>query len=127
MSTEIETEEVMALINGYAEVLNSGNAKAIGGFYTTDGAIFPNGRNSVYKKQLDVISGEFFKKNSFKIDYQVQNVTVGGDYAFVESVATTRSSAPNSQPLNKITRDLFILRRDLETWKIYRYLFNNFK
>jgi len=127
MSTEVETEEVMALINGYAEVLNSGNAKAIGGFYTTDGAIFPNGHNSIYKKQLDVISDEFFKKNTFKIDYQVQNVTVGGDYAFVESVATTRSSTPNSQPLNKITRDLFILRRDLERWKIYRYLFNNLK
>ncbi len=127
MSTEIETKEITALINGYAEVLNSGNAKAIGGFYTTDGAIFPNGHNSVHKKQLDVISGEFFKKNSFKIDYQVQNVTVGSDYAFVESVAITRSNTPNNQPVNKTTRDLFILRRDLETWKIYRYIFNNFK
>ena len=121
MSTQNEAKSVETLIHAYGEALNSGNAKAIGGFYTNDGAILPNGHNTVKKKQLDQISGDFLKKTNFKLGYQIENVTVSGDYATVESIATT------SSPENKKTRDLFVLRKDHGTWKIYRYIFNSTK
>lgn len=126
MSTQNETSAVTALIKEYGEALSTGNAKAIGGFYTNDGAILPNGHKTVVKKQLDQISGEFLRKTNFKIDFQTGNVSVSGDYAIVESVATTSSSADGKSE-NKITRDLFILRKNEGAWKIYRYIFNNTK
>jgi uncharacterized protein (TIGR02246 family) len=127
MSTQNENSAVTALIKAYGVALSTGNAKAIGGFYTTDGAILPNGHSTVEKEQLDQISGEFLTKTNFKIDFQTKNVTINGDYAIVDSVAATSSSPADSKPVNNTTRDLFILRKNEGAWKIYRYIFNNTK
>jgi uncharacterized protein (TIGR02246 family) len=127
MSTQNETSAVTALIKEYGEALSTGNAKAIGGFYANDGAILPNGHKTIVKKQLDQISGEFLKQTNFKIDFQTGNVSISGEYAIVESVATTSSSSADGKPENKTTRDLFILRKNEGAWKIYRYIFNNTK
>jgi uncharacterized protein (TIGR02246 family) len=127
MSTQNEVSAVTALIKAYGEALSSGNAKAIGEFYTADGAILPDGYKTVQKKQLDQISGKFLKNTNFKINYQTENVAINGEYAIVESVAATSSSPSNNKPVNKTTRDLFILRKTEGSWKIYRYIFNNTK
>lgn len=127
MSTQNEAKSVEALVHAYGEALNSGNGKAIGKFYTADGAVLPNGHKAIHKKQLDQITGQFLKKTSFKIDYLIENATVSGDYAIVESIATTSSNATTSSLENKTTRDLFVLRKDQGAWKIYRYIFNSVK
>lgn len=127
MSTQTEISALTKLIKEYGEALNFGNAKAIGGFYTVDGAILPNGHDTLQKKQLDQISGAFLKKSNFRIDFRIENLTINGDHAVVESVATTSSSSPNNKPVSKTTRDLFILRKNDGAWKIYRYIFNNTK
>lgn len=125
MSTQNETSAVTALIKAYGEALSIGNAKAIGKFYGNDGAILPNGHNTVQKKQLDRSSGQFLRENNFKIEYQIENTVISGDYAIVESVATASSSSTSSKAVNKTTRDLFILRKYEGAWKIYRYIFNS--
>lgn len=127
MSTQNEVRAIEALIHAYAEALNSGNSKVIGGFYTNDGAILPNGHNTVSKKQLDSISGEFLKKNKFRIEFKISNISLTGESAIVESIATTKTTAPGSQSVDKTTRDLFALRKAEAGWKIYRYIFNTSK
>ena len=127
MSTQSEVRAIEALIQAYAEALNSGNAKVIGGFYTNDGAILPNGYSTVKKTQLDAISGDFLKKNKFRIEFKISSLSVSGDSAIVESTATTSTNTPGSQPVDKATRDLFALRKAESGWKIYRYIFNSSK
>jgi ketosteroid isomerase-like protein len=127
MSAQNETKAITTLINDYAEVLNSGDVKAVGNFYANNGAILPDGFNTVTKKKLDDASGEFLSKNKFKIEYKIENVTVTGKYAFVESLATTSINASGGSLVNKISRDIFILQKDQNAWKIYRYIFNGTK
>jgi ketosteroid isomerase-like protein len=127
MSTQKETQAVAAMINAYAETLNSRNARAIGGYYTSNGAILPNGHKTIQKQKLDLATGEFLRNTSFKIEYNIEDVTISGEYAFVESLATTSNSSSGNQVVNKTSRDLFILRKDQGGWKIYRYIFNDIK
>jgi ketosteroid isomerase-like protein len=127
MNTQNEITAVTALIRGYADTLNSGNASAIGGYYATDGAILPNGYKTIKKEQLDQVSGEFLRRSNFKIDFQTERISIDGDYAFVDSVATANSTAADGKLLTKTTRDLFILRKKAAAWKIYRYIFNDIK
>jgi uncharacterized protein (TIGR02246 family) len=127
MSAQNEAKTITTLINDYAEVLNSGDAKAVGSFYADSGAILTNGYNTVTKQQLDAASGGFLSKNKFSIEYRIENVTITGEYAFVESLATTSLTSAGKSPVNKESRDLFILQKDQAAWKIYRYIFNDTK
>ena len=127
MSAQNETKTITKFLNDYAEVLNSGDAKAVGNFYANNGAILPNGYRTITRKKLDAASGEFLGKNKFSIEYKIENISISGENAFVESLATTSISAAGQSPLPKTSRDLFILQKDQATWKIYRYIFNDIK
>ena len=127
MSAQNETKTITKFLNDYAEVLNSGDAKAVGNFYANDGAILPNGYRTITRKKLDAASGEFLSKNKFNIEYKIENIWISGENAFVESLATTSIGAAGQSPLTKTSRDLFILQKDQASWKIYRYIFNDTK
>lgn len=121
-----ETQAIKDLINGYAEVLTTANIKAIGGYFTSDGLFLPNGYRTLNQQQLEATAGDFFDHRNFKIEYQIKDIAVHGDFAFIESVATTATTLQlsNNQIESNTSRDLFVLRKDSGVWKIYRYMFN---
>jgi uncharacterized protein (TIGR02246 family) len=125
MNTQNELTAVTALIQAYADTLNSGNARAIGSYYATDGAILPNGYKTIKKEQLEHVSGDYLRKANFTIDLRTESISIDGDYAFVDSVATASSTAADGTLQTKTSRDLFILRKKADEWKIYRYIFND--
>lgn len=125
MNTQNEIAAVTALIQAYADTLNSGNARAIGSYYATDGAILPNGYKTIKKEQLEQVSGDYLRKSNFTIDLRTESISIDGDYAFADSVATASSTAADGTLLTKTSRDLFILRKKADEWKIYRYIFND--
>jgi ketosteroid isomerase-like protein len=127
MSYQEEKELISNVLGRYAQVLNAAEAASIPEFYSEDGLFIPDSMNRVYKKSdLKALGDPFLKKSGFKIEYNIQNISIDESYAFVETLATTSGREPSQEyGVAKSSIDLFILKRIEDSWKIYRYIFNN--
>ena len=121
------TEAVTAFISEFAEALSSPDFKSIGNFYAADGIFFPNNHPTLSKRQLENPKGKFLKNRKFKIDFRIYEIEIKADFAFVSAFANTSTTDLEGGLITKTeSRDLFVLRKET-TWKIYRYMFNDFK
>lgn len=122
-----EKEIVMNVVRDYARALNEANADLIPGFYTEDALFMPDGTNTINRSDLELPkNGSFLKKNKFNIKYSSENIVVEDEYAFVNVVAETSiENSVSGGSLKKTSRDFFVLRKENNSWKIFRYMFNN--
>jgi ketosteroid isomerase-like protein len=124
MSTTNEQHAAAKLLHSYAEVINKADSKSIASFYSFDGLFMPDGFKTLTKKDLDAAGGKFLKSTNFKINYDIKNVTVGNEFAFIDATALTTTTSSGGKEINENSRDFFVLRKDGIYWKIYRYMFN---
>ncbi|AMR32464.1 hypothetical protein A0256_14045 [Mucilaginibacter sp. PAMC 26640] len=124
MSTRNEKLSAEQVLHGYAEVLNKANIASISSFYASDGLFMPDGFKTLSKKELDAVSGKFLKDGNFKINYDIKNINVENEFAFIDATARTTTIGRGGEAASKNSRDFFVLRKDGADWKIYRYLFN---
>lgn len=124
----IAEKEILNILNEYAFSLNSAQYNSIAAFYTEDGQFMPEGFKTISRGDfLKNRSGNFLKSTDFKIDYTIENTFVNNNYAFVSAVASTSTRDFSTGEISvKTSRDFFVLRRDDDNWKIYRYMFNKF-
>ncbi|HSJ69796.1 MAG TPA: nuclear transport factor 2 family protein [Anditalea sp.] len=128
MHSHDEKTAVERLLSEYAGALNSADTAIIPSFYAKDGLFMPNGYNDLsFDNLLDKSKG-FFKKVRFHIEYTLPETEITGDYAFVKTIAkTTTTDLELEGEVKQMSRDFFVLRKEKEDWKIYRYIFNNIK
>jgi ketosteroid isomerase-like protein len=123
----IEEKQIIKLLQEYAFLLNSAHIDLIPTFYTEDGLFMPDGLKNLTR--LDITkrtSGNFLKKINFKIEYTAKSIVVQDSYAFVLAAAKTSTKNALTGDINeKTSRDFFVLRKESDNWKIYRYMFNN--
>jgi ketosteroid isomerase-like protein len=124
MSTINEKQAAVQLLYGYAAVLNRANLASISSFYAFDGLFMPDGFKTLTKKDLDAAGGKFLQNKTFQIEYNIQSVTVGNEFAFIDATARTTTVPNGRDEIFQNSRDFFVLRKDGTDWKIYRYLFN---
>ncbi|TXK36948.1 nuclear transport factor 2 family protein [Pontibacter qinzhouensis] len=128
MKTQTEQAAVEKLLSQYAQALNTADAPSIPSFYTEDGQFMPHGFRVLSTGELVKRSNNYFKKVRFQIDYYVQNTIVDGGYAFVQATAKTiTTDFATNREAQQTSRDFFVLRKEQEEWKIFRYTFNNLK
>ena len=128
MSTSNETQAIHAVINAYGKALNAADSQTILDLYSSDGLFFPNGYRTIDKQHLILKAGRFLRNESFSINFQVKDVVVQGEFAFVQSTSTTTTrNLKEQKEVTKTSRDLLVLRREQGIWKIYRYMFNEVK
>jgi uncharacterized protein (TIGR02246 family) len=128
MSTSNETQAIHAVINAYGKALNTADSQTIIDLYSSDGLFFPNGYRTIDKQHLISKAGTFLKNEKFSINFQVKDVVVQGEFAFVQSTSTTTTrNLKEQKEATKTSRDLLVLRREQGIWKIYRYMFNAVK
>jgi ketosteroid isomerase-like protein len=126
MNSQTKVQSIHDVIHSYANTLNSADAKSIGSFYTQDGLLFPNGYGAVSKAHLDTKSTSYLSEKKFNIAFDVKDVVIKGDFAFVQAVATaTTRFLDTDREERKTTRDFFVLQHESGSWKIFRYMFNN--
>ncbi|RDV16523.1 hypothetical protein DXT99_04840 [Pontibacter diazotrophicus] len=128
MSTQTEREAVEKLLGRYAQVLNSADTASIPSYYTADGQFMPEGLKTTTSSELKRRGEDYFRGKGFQIGYSVQNMVVDGRYAFVQATAQTVATdlKANKEALHT-SQDFFVLRKEQEEWKIFRYTFNNVK
>ena len=127
MNIQEEKQTVERFITAYAEALNTANTHLISSFYAKDSLFMPNKMKTLSGHELRrTTTGSFFKKVSFHIDYSVKDIAVDDRFAFVQALAiATTTDLLTGEQSAKTSRDFFVLRKDEEEWKIYRYMFNN--
>ncbi|RZL13021.1 MAG: hypothetical protein EOO62_09425 [Hymenobacter sp.] len=126
MQPHPSTQAAEQLLAHYAEALNVANTALLPTFYTTDGVFMPDGVATLPAGALSGKGESFFVKTRFHISYAVEDVTVGGEYAFVQATARTATTdLATGREVARTSRDFFVLRQESQDWKIYRYLFNS--
>lgn len=125
MSNSEEKNAVSKVLGQYAQVLNAANTAAIPDFYSEDGLFIPHGKDHLYQQHdLNNLGNSFLIETKFRIEYVVDRVVIDGDYAFVEAYATTSENNGASTTIKKST-DSFVFKKIRNSWKIFRYTFNN--
>jgi ketosteroid isomerase-like protein len=120
------TQAAQQLLAHYAEALNSANTALLPALYTPDGVFMPDGVAPLPAGALPGKGAGFFAKSRFHISYAVEDVTVSGEYAFVQATArTATTSLATGREVARTSQDFFVLRQEAQDWKIYRYLFNS--
>jgi uncharacterized protein (TIGR02246 family) len=128
MSISQEKQAVEALLKSYAEAINSANGTAIPTFYTQSGIFMPEGMNSLSQSDLAKGSTNIFTKVRYLIAFSIQDVAIEGSYAFVQaSAVATTIPLGEGEKTTKRSRDFFVLHKEEDNWKIFRYIFNNVK
>ena len=126
MSTQTEKTAIEKLLTAYAEAFNSANTASLPSFYTEDGLLMPDGFQGLTTEDLLNRSKSFFKKTRFQMDFAVPDIVIDGEYAFMQTTAkTTTTNLEKNQEVKQTSRDFFVLRKEKEGWKIFRYIFNN--
>jgi hypothetical protein len=88
----------------------------------------PDYTQTLTKSDLLQKGRSYLSKTRFHISYAIQDVTLKDEYAFVQATAQTRTVNPHTNTeVSKTSRDLFVLRKEQNEWKIFRYMFNNVK
>jgi len=129
MSTQEEKQAILNLLTEYDNALNSANIALIPSFYAEDGLFMPDGMQELSRNDLQKKNHEsYLKKVQFRIDFTIADIIIDGRYAFVQAIAKANSRNLETDKVSaKTSRDLFILRKDQDKWKIFRYIFNNVK
>ncbi|KAA6438789.1 DUF4440 domain-containing protein [Dyadobacter flavalbus] len=113
------------LLNNYSKALIDGNAAAIASFYCNDAEFMPDGFSTIRgAQQIHSSAQRFFQTQTLKAEFLLKNLSVERDFAFAESIATVTTENNQGQSITVKTRDLFVVRREAEDWKIFRYIFN---
>jgi uncharacterized protein (TIGR02246 family) len=130
--TEIKTKDQSAieqLLYSYRDALNASDVSKVLSLYTKDGVFMPtNAPTATGQAQLKGSYEFVFKTIQIHIEFLIEEVVVGGDYAFAvtNSKGTTLIHA-NGQTVSEENRELFVFQKDNGQWKIARYMFNKTK
>lgn len=124
----MENKQIEKLVGEYATAINASNVDQISAFYTADAVFMPENTRKLTKADLLKKGQTFLNKNRFHISYSIQDITVKEEYAFVQATAQTKTVNPNTDTeVSKTSQDFFVLRKEQNDWKIFRYIFNNVK
>lgn len=122
MSTQHEIAAIELVIENFTKALNAGAFDKIPGMYTADGLSMPDEFKSINSQKLGSTVSALFTLSNYKIEIDINQVEVDGNYAFVTAIAKVHGVINRA---TKTSRDFFVLRKDEGNWKIYRYMFNS--
>ncbi len=129
MNTNNEEQKLTRFLDSFAGALNAADVASIPSFYSEDGKFMPDGVKTISRLDKLAKSAENnLSKIAFQIQFIIEDIQIDGHFAFITAKANTSQREARSElPVNKTTRDFFVLKKHGADWKIYRYIFNNVK
>jgi uncharacterized protein (TIGR02246 family) len=122
---EKDKPAIEKLLNDYVKALIDGDAATLASLYCNDAEFMPHGFATIRgAEQLQKSAQGFFKTRTLKAEFLLKDLAVERDFAFAESIATVTTENNQGQSIAVKTRDFFVVRREAEDWKIFRYIFN---
>ena len=129
MTTATEKTAIEKLLFSYRDALNASDVSQVLPLYTLDGVFMPSNAPSATGHEQLKGSYEFvFKNIQLHIEFFITEIIVQDHYAFVttHSRGTTLIHA-TGETVPEENRELFVLQKENDQWKIARYMFNKMK
>lgn len=123
---EVSKNKAIDLIKIYMKNLQAGNVTEILKLYATNSEIIPESKASIKNKQdIENFYIETFSEIKLHGDLHITDVNV------FENIAIVRSEEPANVEIlatgiieKSYFRELFILTKENEDWKIFKYMFS---
>jgi len=120
---------VEKLVHSYFDALNASDANKVVSLFTTDGVLLATGApTATGTEQLKGTFQYVFDNFTYTLKETIGEVIVQGDYAFVSS--TSKGSfviKSNNQKVEDDFRELFVMQKVKDSWKIAKYMYNKSK
>lgn len=126
MDNSNDKAAVQNLLIIYSKALNSADTDLLANVYSNKGIFMPLGfHNLSGKEEIKRSAVRFFKHRQMNISFAIQDITFDGIYAFVQATSSnTVQHHPTGSVTNNSAKDFFVLRKEMQEWKVYRYMFN---
>ncbi|TXJ35521.1 nuclear transport factor 2 family protein [Brachyspira aalborgi] len=125
-STKDESEIRNLITSLYRDALASGNSEAVKNTFAVNGAVMPP--SSATYRGVENIKENYdniFKNVSLDLQFDIDEIIIEGDYGFVRSTsggfAKIKATGESSPEVN---RELFIVHKENNNWKIAFYMYN---
>lgn len=122
-----ESIEAKRVVEDYFKALNESKVEIIVGLYHKDSVFLP--KNAPAVRGIDEITKAYqslFEKIKLNTEHVYHHVSVHGDIAIVESQANgTLTILEAKKVVSANDKELFVLRKINNKWKIDRYMFND--
>lgn len=119
-------DDIQALLATYETSLNSSDATLAASCYTTDGVFMPTTLPTASGSALSAAYRDIFAAIKLDVVFSIDELVVASDelaYALTRSNGTQTVLA-NGATSAEANREVFILRKEDDAWKIARYMFN---
>lgn len=123
---ENEKMKIEALLSTYQDALNTSDAALAQSLYTKNGIFMPTEAPSAIGSDQILKSYEFiFTQIQLNIQFTIHEIVIENDLAFAvtESKGSTLIHAIGDE-IPEANRELFVLQKVDEDWRIARYMFN---
>ena len=125
-STKDESEIRNLITSLYRDALASGNSEAVKNTFAVNGAVIPPS-SATYRGAENIKENydNIFKNVSLDLQFDIDEIIIEGDYGFVRSTsggfAKIKATGESSPEVN---RELFIVHKENNNWKIAFYMYN---
>jgi uncharacterized protein (TIGR02246 family) len=117
------------LIFAYRDALNASDADKVVALYTADGVLLANAApTAAGAEQVKGTYNYVFNNFKYTLEFTIIDVTINGNYAFARSTSKGSFVIKSSgQTVPDVNRELFVLEKVKDQWKISRYMYNKDK
>jgi uncharacterized protein (TIGR02246 family) len=118
--------DIKTLIHKYELALNNGNVDKIMKLYAKDGVFMPSNKSTaIGSSQVRKAYQHVFSELDLFVTFHIDEIIVRNDLAIVRTFSDGEITLIKSnQTIKNNSRELFLMKREPQGWKIYRYIFN---
>lgn len=122
-------QNIETLLMNYKETLNNADAAQATSLYTKDGVFMANGAPSaIGAEQIKSTYEYFFSQIQLNIEFYIEEIVIENNIAFaITSSKGTILIHETGATIAEENRELFVLEKENNAWKIARYMFNKIK
>ena len=120
------TNAIEATLSTYEAALNASDTDAAVALYTDDGVFMPTeAPTAVGKAQIRAAYEHVFGTIKLNIVFTIDEIVQQGDFAFARTLSRGEVTVlADGITLPEENRELFVLKRVGDDWRIARYMFN---
>lgn len=123
---QTDRAEITHLLDRYQQALNGGHTSHIVPLYTNDGVFMPaNKPTATGTHQIKTAYQHVFQALDLNVKFHIDEIEQHGDMAFLRTTSDGKIKLLEKEiTIKNNSRELFILKKNNDQWKIYRYMFN---
>jgi uncharacterized protein (TIGR02246 family) len=127
IDVQVEIQQIKDLITvSYRDALAASSPDAVTAAFTTDGVVMGAGSpTAAGSAQLKTTYQSIFGAVGLNLNFKIDEIIVGEKYGFVRSTsAGTATVKANGASAPEENRELFVVQKVNDSWKIARYIYN---